>query len=135
MAIGDDYIRNNPFNFELKDVIKNDTVHRDAFNADELRMFLGYIKNHKHYSQYYDMFYLQFYTGLRVSELCGLTISDINFGAHFLTVQIQLQRKRTMELYLTSPKTVSGARKVPLTPDAGMSATYNKVPQIACKRA
>lgn len=29
----------------------------------------------------------------------------------------ELQRKRTMELYLTLPKTDSGARKVPLTPD------------------
>lgn len=117
MAVEDDYVRNNPFSFELKEVVKNDTVHRDALNADELRMFLEYIKNHKHYSQYYDMFYLQFHTGMRVSEMCGLTFSDINFGAHFLTVERQLQRKRTMELYLTPPKTVSGARKVPLTPD------------------
>lgn len=61
--------------------------------------------------------YLQFHTGMRVSEMCGLTFSDINFGAHFLTVERQFQRKRTMEIYLTPPKTVSGARKVPLAPD------------------
>ncbi len=119
MAVEDDYVRNNPLSFELKEVVKNDTVHRDALNADELRMFLEYIKNHKHYSQYYDMFYLQFHTGMRVSEMCGLTFSDIIFGAHFLTVERQLQRKRMMELYLTPPKTASGARKVPLTPECG----------------
>lgn len=116
-AVEDNFVRNNPFDFELKSVVKNDTIRREALDADELRLFLDYIKSHKHYSQYFNMFYLQFHTGLRVSELCGLTVSDINFSGHYLSVERQLQRKRTMELYLTPPKTYSGVRKVPITPD------------------
>lgn len=69
------------------------------------------------YHIYYDIFYLQFHTGLRVSELCGLTRNDINFYAHFISVERQLMQTRNMELYIEKPKTISGARKVPITQD------------------
>lgn len=116
-ALDQGYIRRNPFSFQLKNAITNDTVHRDALTADELALFLDWVKNDAHYHIYYDMFYLQFHTGLRVSELCGLTIDDINFAAHFINVERQLMRTRKMQLYIEKPKTISGSRKVPITPD------------------
>ncbi len=114
-AVEDELIRYNPFDFELKGVIRNDMAKRDALTAEEVKLFLTYVRKHKYYSKYYDLFYLQFHTGLRVSELCGLTVSDIHFNEKYLTVEKQLQRKRTMELYLTPPKTKAGIRKVPIT--------------------
>ena len=62
MAVDDDNILKNPFQFDLSSVIVNDTVPRQALTqADETR-FLEFIKSDKHYSRYYDAFYLLFKT-------------------------------------------------------------------------
>ena len=116
-AVDDGIIRYNPFDFELKSVVRSDIGRRDALTDEELNEFLTYVRKHKHFSRYYDLFYLQFHTGLRVSELCGLTESDLYFAERYISVKRQLQRKRTMELYLTPPKTGAGVRKVPMTAD------------------
>ena len=116
-AVEDELIRYNPFDFELKSVVKNDTVRGDALSSEELRTFLGYVRDSGVFGKYYDMFYLQFHTGLRVSELCGLTEQDLNFEEHYLNITRQLLRKGTMELYLGPPKSRAGVRKVPMTPD------------------
>ena len=79
MAVDDDNILKNPFQFELSSVIVNDTVPRQALTKDDEKRFLEFIKCDRHYSRYYDAFYLLFNTGLRISEFCGLTINDIDF--------------------------------------------------------
>ena len=54
-------------------------------------------------------------TGLRISEFCGLTISDIDFKAMKKKVDHQLERTRNMEYIIQPPKTESGERDVPMT--------------------
>lgn len=41
--------------------------------------YLDFVKSDKHYSKYYDAIFILFNTGLRISEFCGLTVSDIDF--------------------------------------------------------
>ena len=79
MALQDDLIRKNPFQFELATVVVNDSVTREAITRAQERTFLKFIQEDKHFSKYYDGIYILFNTGLRVSEFCGLTISDIDF--------------------------------------------------------
>ena len=54
MAVEDDLIRKNPFDFELAKVLINDSVKRDALTPKQERDFLKFIKEDEHFSQFYD---------------------------------------------------------------------------------
>lgn len=58
-----------------------------------------------------------FKTGLRISEFCGLTISDIDFKDHTINIDHQLQKKSKIGYYIQETKTTSGTRKIPMTAD------------------
>ena len=115
MAVDDDLIRKNPFNFELASVIVNDSVTREAITRKQEREFLRFIQADEHFSRYYDGIYILFHTGLRISEFCGLTIGDIDFKEMRINVDHQLQRKRDMTYVVEPTKTTSGTRMVPMT--------------------
>lgn len=116
MAMDDDYIRKNPFEFQLVEVIVNDSVRRDAITKEQERNFLKFVKEDPHFCRYYDGMYILFKTGLRVSEFCGLTVSDIDFDNHCFTVARQLQKKNKL-YYIEKPKTERGTRTIPMTPE------------------
>lgn len=115
MAVDDDLIRKNPFNFELASVIVNDSVTREAITKKQEREFLSFIQADEHFSRYYDGIYILFHTGLRISEFCGLTIGDIDFKEMRINVDHQLQRKRDMTYVVEPTKTTSGTRMIPMT--------------------
>ncbi len=115
MAVDDDLLRRNPFEFQLSTVVVNDSVTREAISRKQERQFLEFIKNDKHFCKYYDGIYILFHTGLRISEFVGLTISDIDFVNRKINVDHQLQRKRNMEYIIEDTKTEAGARQVPMT--------------------
>lgn len=56
-----------------------------------------------------------FKTGLRISEFCGLTLSDIDFKEKQISVNHQLQRTRDMRYVIEDTKTTSGTRIIPMT--------------------
>ena len=115
MAVDDDLIRKNPFNFELASVVVNDSVTREAITKKQEREFLSFIQADEHFSRYYDGIYILFHTGLRISEFCGLTIGDIDFKEMRINVDHQLQRKRDMTYVVEPTKTTSGTRMIPMT--------------------
>lgn len=117
LAVDDDLIHKNPFEFQLATVVYNDSVTREAITRKQERDFLKFIKEDKHFCQYYDAIYILFNTGLRISEFVGLTILDIEFENHRIKVDHQLQRKRNMEYVIETPKTEKGERYVPLKDD------------------
>lgn len=117
MAVDDDLIRKNPFQFELATVIVNDSVTREAITRDEERKFLKFIQDDNYFCRYYDGIYILFKTGMRISEFCGLTVSDIDFEHHTIRIDHQLQRKRNMEYVIESTKTTAGTRTIPMRPD------------------
>ena len=117
MALDDDLIRRNPFEFQLSTVVVNDSVTREAITRKQERQFLDFIKNDKHFCRYYDGIYILFHTGLRISEFVGLTISDIDFENRRINVDHQLQRKRNMEYIIEETKTDAGVMQIPMTDD------------------
>ena len=96
MAVEDNILRKNPFDFELATVLVNDSVTREAITRKEERTFLEFIKNDKHYSQYYDAMYILFKTGMRISEFTGLTISDLDMKNRTININHQLQKTGTL---------------------------------------
>lgn len=125
MAVDDDLIRKNPFGFELASVIVNDSVTREAITRKQERDLLKFIKEDNHFSRYYDAIYILFHTGLRISEFCGLTIPDIEFGEMRIKVDHQLQRTSQMEYVIQEPKTESGVRYVPMTEE--VAACFRRI--------
>lgn len=115
MAVDDDLIRKNPFEFQLATVVINDSVTRQAISKKQERQFLEFIKNDKHYCRYYEGINILFKTGLRISEFVGLTKNDIDLRNRIINVDHQLQRKRNMEYIIETTKTGSGNRKIPMS--------------------
>jgi len=117
LAVDDDLIRKNPFRFEVCDVLVNDSVRRDAISHKDEKRFLEFIKNDPHFCRYYEGVYILFKTGMRISEFCGLTISDIDFENHRINVDHQLYKRGSKGYSILPPKTEAGNRVLPMTPD------------------
>ncbi len=117
MAVDDDVLRKNPFGFEMATVIVNDSVTRQAITKDEMRRFLKFVHDDNNYCKYYEVVYILFHTGMRISEFCGLTLSDIDLENKVVNIERQLQRTSDMKLIIESTKTNAGTRKIPITDD------------------
>ena len=115
MAVDDDLIRRNPFDFQLVTVIVNDSVTREAVSHDVKRKFLEFVKNDKHFCKYYEGIYILFYTGMRISEFTGLTIKDIDLTERTINIDHQLQRTSDMEYVIEPTKTGAGTRVIPMS--------------------
>lgn len=117
MAVDDDILLKNPFEFQLATVVVNDSVTRDAITRKQQKKFLEFIKNDKHFSRYYEGIYILFHTGMRISEFVGLTLSDINLRDRTITIDHQLQRNSQMVYKVINTKTTAGERTIPMTDD------------------
>lgn len=114
LALDDDLIRKNPFDFELMSVVYDDSIKREALSHEDERKFMKFVKEDAYFLKYYDAIYILFHTGLRISEFVGLTIGDIDFKAMSIHVDHQLQRYKKVDR-IEAPKTESGVRQVPMT--------------------
>lgn len=125
MAVDDDLLVKNPFEFQLNTVVVNDSVTREAITRQQERDFLEFVKNDKHFCKYYDGIYILFKTGLRISEFIGLTKKNLDFENNRIIVDHQLQRTRDMKYIIEDTKTESGERMVPMTP--GVKEAFQRI--------
>lgn len=114
MAVDDDMIRKNPFKFKLSDVIPNDAYVRSALTKAQQERHLQFIRDHGK-DNYYDDIVILLGTGLRVSELYGLTKADIDFDRRCIHINKQLCRTADKPYFIAPPKTSSGNRSIPMT--------------------
>ena len=124
MAIEDDYVRKNPFDFQLSEVIDDDSESRQALSEEQEEKLLSFLQYDTVYQKYYDDVLILLKTGLRISELCGLTVQDLDFENHTLNIDHQLLRNQE-GYYIETPKTKCGIRKVPMSEEAGK--TFQRV--------
>ena len=115
MALEDDLIRKNPFEFPLGSVVADDSKKREALTPEQEETFLNFVKEDQHFSKYYDGIYVLLNTGLRISEFCGLTPEDVDFEKECIHVRGQLVRPSNMITAYEPTKTVSGVRDVPMS--------------------
>ena len=114
MAMDEDIILKNPFSFSLS-FLPDDSKKRVALTHQEQDAFFSFMESDTIGKKYYDMFYVLLWTGLRVSELCGLTMNDIDLKNGIICVDHQLLYTPERGLYIGPPKTPSGVRKIPMT--------------------
>lgn len=118
IAIEDDCVRKNPFNFQLNTVIDDDTVPKIVLTEEQEEKLLAFAKADKTYSKNYDEILILLKTGLRISEFGGLTLPDLDFKNRLINVDHQLLRDTEIGYYIETPKTKSGERQVPMVEEA-----------------
>ena len=116
MAVDDDIIRKNPFKINLSELLPDDAYVRDALTKSQQEKYLRFIQEDR--GTYYDDIVILLETGLRVSELYGLTKSDVDMRRRRICVRRQLCRTADKPYFVTDPKTKSGIRSIPLSDTA-----------------
>lgn len=123
-ALADDIIRYNPCSNALNDIkrtveFKSDKKH--GWTIDQQKLFYKLIED-KHYLKWKPVYTLMLETGLRIGEVCGLQMEDVDLENGYITVQHNLlyYDKRNAEhqhcgYQMVTPKTNAGKRIVPLT--------------------
>ena len=120
IAIEDDYVRKNPFNYALNTVIEDDRKPREALTEEQEEKLLYFVEHDKTYQKHYDAILLLLKTGLRISEFCGLTVKDLDFENRIINVDHQLLKNKEVGYYIETPITKSGIRQVPMSDEACM---------------
>lgn len=113
-AIDYDYIVKNPFRRITTD--RSDSKKMEAIPIPDMQRFLDFCSKDAHSAHCYDMIYVLFWTGLRASELCGLTLDNIDMENHLIRVEKQLQCINHTHVVLPT-KTINGTRYIPMTDD------------------
>ena len=113
MAVDDDIIRKNPFKINLSELLPDDAYVRDALTKAQQEKYLRFIREDN--GTYYDDIVILLETGLRVSELYGLTKLDVDMRRRRICIRRQLCRTADRSHFVTEPKTKSGIRSIPLS--------------------
>lgn len=129
MACDEDIIRKNPFDFPLAGVVVNDSKKRIALSREQQEIFMNFVKGDDHYCRYYDEFNVLLGTGMRVSEFCGLTISDLDFENRRIFVEKQLLKEKGGVYHVEKTKTESGVRCIPMSDEV-----YQSLKNILARR-
>ena len=116
MAVEDDYIIKNPFHFELHHIIDDDRKERFALSEEQEKAYLDFVKSHGIFRHSYADILTLLNTGLRVSELYGLTFKDLDFKNNRIYVNKQLHYIDG-EYVILSPKSKAGTRVLAMTPE------------------
>lgn len=118
MAIQDDCIRKNPFDFKLSDVLEDDTKPKAILTPEQEQRLLAFMLTDNVYNKYRDEIIILLETGLRISELCGLTHKDIDMVNRIISIDHQLLKDSKDGYYVDTPKTKNGVRQLPMTENA-----------------
>ena len=141
MACEENLIVKNPFLFPLKKVIVNNTVKKAALTKSQQESFLEYVHESNIYRKHEDDICILLGTGLRIGELYGLTVKDVDFKNNCIYVNHQLvwlcdrrnNIKRMAKIH--KPKTAAGIRTIPMTKNVAdcfrhVIMTRNQLAQI-----
>ena len=106
-------LRKNPFSFDFGTVIEDTTIKKQALTKEQEESLLSFIREDTVYKKYYDDIVVLLGTGLRISELCGLTLNDVDFENRLINLDHQLLS--CGKKYIAPPKTKNGIRQIPMS--------------------
>lgn len=106
-AVIDGLIETNPC--KSVSIPKSSAPSMIALNRADKDLFLAINQQ----NPYYEIFVFALNTGMRISEICGLQISDVDFTNNLIAVNQQLVRLKG-KVILDSPKTENSTRKIPI---------------------
>lgn len=138
LAVDSDLIRKNPCR-NCKKEIKVNPSNKKALTVNEQQNFLDFVKNSNVYKIYYPILNFALSTGLRIGEIIGLRLDEIDMKENVIHIRRQLIYKDFGDGYkfhIEPPKSQSGNRDVPLTSAARESLIeQKKLDLILARRA
>ena len=108
-AMDDLLIPYSPAMFSLS-FLKNTAKSKPAMLPDQQKRFLDFLYTSKRWRKRAFIIELLLFTGMRISELCGLRFEDVDFKTQKLSINHQLQKKDDGSYYVSQPKTEAGNR-------------------------
>ena len=121
MAVRDGYIRTNPSDGVMAEIKKShnwEKPKRHALTEEQQTLFIDFLAESKTYNHWLPLMTVFLGTGCRVGELIGLTWDDCDFTEGIITINHNLvyrqQDSGKCEMHITTPKTESGKRVVPM---------------------
>lgn len=117
LACDDDVILKNPADGCMKDYTEA-VEKKYALTFDEEQEFLDRIKSRPRMKRYYPMYAILLQTGLRISELIGLTWDDVDMDKKEININHQIQYRLIdgkTQYYASKTKTSAGKRIIPMT--------------------
>lgn len=143
LAVDDDIIRKNPSKGCIKDYY-DEPEKKYALTFEQETEFFQRIKDNKRMKRYYPLYAILLATGLRISELIGLTWSDIDFDKRTISITHQLQYRKIgneciwyckdIRKKFASTKTESGNRILPMTDELYNLFMLQKKEWLNCKK-
>ena len=115
LAVEDEILTKNPFDFSLSKVVPVDSKPRHALTYHQQRDLLKAFKNHPTLAPRYDLMVILLGTGMRISEAVGLTMNDIDMEKRTININHQLIYHYQRGLYISPPKSTSGYRLIPMS--------------------
>lgn len=115
-AVDNDLIRKNPTKGCLEGY--EGTRKREALTRREQQVFLDYVDSSPGMKIHLPMIQIMIGTACRVGEICGLTWADVDMKGRTISITHQMNYDRIngqMKYFVSTPKTESGVRKIPMT--------------------
>lgn len=106
---------------------KKENVHKRALTEQEQKRFLEYAEREKPF--YADIFYLGFFTGMRIGEITALEWNDVDFKGMVIHVNGTLVNMAGKELHKGPAKTAGSKMTVPMLQEIGKRLKKHKVEQ------
>lgn len=143
LAVDDEIIRRNPSSKCMKDY-QDELEKKYALSFEEETEFLNRFKSSKKREKYYPFIAIMLESGLRISEILGLTWADVDMEKKIISVNHQLQYRRIngkniwycedVRKKKTTTKTSSGTRNIPMTEELYKLFLLQRKVWIQCKK-
>ena len=133
IAVEEDILLKNPFGFKLSSVISNDSRKKFALTSEQIETWLAFLKTDAIGQKHYDLNVFLLETWIRISELCGLTIKDIDLINNRISINHQLLLNlEEQKVYIAITKSESGNRVIPLSQKAreALERVLNNRPEL-----
>ena len=124
IAVKDQTIRVNPTTDAMKELKKSNDFKRKKIHAltqEEQDAFFDFVSHSDTYRHWLDLFIVMIGTGCRIGEILALRFKDINFSKNIISINHSIsyrpQEDGICKHRISTPKTESGTREIPMIPE------------------
>ena len=121
IAVRDGIIRTNPSDGVMAEIRRThnwEKPKRHSLTIQQQEAFINFVANSETYDRWLPLFTLLLGTGCRIGEALGLRWKDCDFRRGTISINhnliYRLQDSGAVEFHITTPKTSSGVRVVPM---------------------